>query len=286
MTKFDETQPIRDSGRATELPGEPAHDRRTTAGDAPAAMRQRRPLRRLAWPGAVAVGLAAAISGVLTLAPFGESDRGTPTANAESALVTATPDLPDHPPRPDQFVYTKSQSAAGIRETWLSADGTRDGLIVQYGGETELEVPRCGDSKTYTPAIDETGCCSPVPGHIYVLPTDAAGMLDYLKERSSDPGSAWLIGEEIRDIVAESYVRPESRAAVFEAATKVPGISVVEDAKDAIGRTGVGISFPKPDGENIREEILVFDPTTYAYLGSTFSAEVETAFVDEVRQRP
>ncbi|MEV0053807.1 CU044_5270 family protein [Saccharopolyspora shandongensis] len=282
MTKFDETQPIRDSGRATELPGEPARDRLATA---PAAMRQR-PLRRLAWPGAVAVGLTAAISGVLTLAPFGESDGGTLTANAESALTTAAPVLPDHPPRPDQFVYTKSQSAAGIRETWLSTDGTRDGLIVQYGGETELEVPRCGDSKTVTPASEEAGFCTPVPGHRYGLPTDAAEMLDYLKARSSDPNSAWLIGEEIRDIVAESYVRPESRAAVFEAATKVPGISVVEDAKDAIGRAGVGISFPKPDGENIRQEILVFAPTTYAYLGSTFSGQVETAFVDEVRQRP
>ncbi|MEV5542448.1 hypothetical protein AB0L13_37060 [Saccharopolyspora shandongensis] len=68
-----------------------------------------------------------------------------------------------------------------------------------------------------------------------------------------------------------------------EAAAKIPGITVVRDAKDPSGRPGNGISFPVPGPA---EEMLVFDPVTHAYIGSTFEAELELVIVDQAGQRP
>ncbi|WP_406172514.1 hypothetical protein [Streptomyces sp. NBC_00996] len=54
---------------------------------------------------------------------------------------------------------------------------------------------------------------------------------------------------------------PGLQAAAFEAVAKLPRIKIVDDEVDALGRHGIGISYPKmPFG-------LVFDRDTYAYLG-------------------
>ncbi|MDA3645847.1 CU044_5270 family protein [Saccharopolyspora indica] len=290
----DEMKLIKEFSGSAPLPDRnqlvPARNRLIVAaaeertGSAP-AMRSRG--RRWAWSTGLTVGLAAAISGVLVLTPAGEVGGGAPVANAEAAQVLrsaadAALKLPDAAPRPDQFVYLRSETPDGPREAWLSADGTREGVYVQ-GGENPGTVPACQGS-TYQDSIgtpQEAGNCTPEAGYRPGLPTEADAMLEYLKnpENAKDPN----VVSSIRRLATESYMRPESRAALFEAAAEIPGITVVPDAKDPSGRSGIGISFPSPDGT---PQLLIFDPTSYAFLGTENYAQLEVAFTDQPGHRP
>jgi hypothetical protein len=72
--------------------------------------------------------------------------------------------LPAAPPRPDQFVYTGSQTADGPREAWLSADGAHDGLIRQE--------PQPADGNTVTLVFDSAT-------HAFLGITDQSAVLDH-----------------------------------------------------------------------------------------------------------
>src|SRR5260370_575940 len=71
---------------------------------------------------------------------------------------------------------------------------------------------------------------------------------------------AW---SELLGCVGEALRPPTLRAAMFEAAAKIPGVSVVQGATDAAGRTGIAVS--KVVGP-FRYEVI-FIPLTYEYMG-------------------
>ncbi|RKT84073.1 hypothetical protein SAMN05421805_11952 [Saccharopolyspora antimicrobica] len=297
----DEMKLIKEFGDSTPLPDRrqllPARNRLVVAaaaeraGSAPA---KRSWGRRWAWPTGMTVGLAAAISGVLALAPAGEVGGGAPVASAEAAQVLhsaadAALKAPFTPPRPDQFVYMRAENVYGTHESWSSVDGTHDGRYAQYGEEPGTH-PGCRDGKAAVykgpePIPGEFESCTPDPRYIPDLPTDADAMLAYLKEpgHTRDPNSAYHMGEAVRHLISRQYMRPESRAALFEAAAKIPGITVVRDVADPSGRPGIGISFPSSDGT---PHMLIFDRDSYAFLGTEFEARMEYAIVDEVGQLP
>ncbi|MER7011028.1 CU044_5270 family protein [Saccharopolyspora sp. NPDC000359] len=243
--------------------------------------------RRLVWPTAVTVGLAATISGIFALTPVGEVGGQTPVANAEAAQVLqsaadAALQRPDTPPQPDQFIYLRSETLTGPREAWLSADGTREGLYVEGDGAPG-KLPGCSGSAYQespdTPA--DTGRCTPEPHYDPSLPSDPDEMMYYLQdpERARDPNAVGVI----RQLLTESYMRPEAMAALFEAAAKIPGVAVVPDAKDPSGRSGIGVSLPNPDGP---PEVLIFDRNSYAFLGTQNSAQLELYITDQPGHRP
>jgi hypothetical protein len=53
------------------------------------------------------------------------------------------------------------------------------------------------------------------------------------------------MGKDVLALTDEHYLRPQSRAALFEAATKVPGLKVVEHAVDGAGRSASRGRFPR-----------------------------------------
>jgi len=246
-----------------------------------AAARPKR--RRYLVSAAAAVGLAAAITGVVML-------DGPPSAQGEAVEVLrlaadATRALPDTPPRPDQFVYTKTQDGrGGIREVWLSSDGTRDGLIEQGG--TTMPLPACRDGEApvvkgadVVPGATEP--CDPHPAYQPDLPTDGAAMADYLRARNE--GNLNSMAKYVYGMVAESYVRPAVLAAVFEAVTRIDGLTVVEGVEDAAGRPGVGVRWTFDGSTNT----LVFDKDSHVFLGMSGTAAVlVSGVVDEVGERP
>jgi hypothetical protein len=239
--------------------------------------------RRYLVSAAAVVGLAAAITGVVTL-------DGSPSAQAEAVEVLrlaadATRTLPDTPPRPDQFVYTKTQDGTGgIRETWLSADGTHDGRIEQGG--TTMPLPACRDGVAPVVKGDDvvpgaTEPCGPHPAYQPDLPTDGAAMADYLRARND--GNLNSMAKDVYGMVAESYVRPAALAAVFEAVTRIDGLTVVEGVEDAAGRPGVGVRWTFDGSANT----LVFDAESHVFLGMSGAAAVlVSGVVDEVGARP
>lgn len=256
------------------------------------APRSRR--KRLFWGGAGVVGLAAAITAAIAIAPVEEV---APQAVADPVRVlteaaAAALLMPDVEPRPDQLIYTKTQNPDSVRETWLSVDGEHDGLVKQSQGDFPL--PGCVDGKAQVikgdqPLPGKFDECQPSPAYLRDLPTDADAMLAYLlKNHSGVKGDVNALGKDVANLADETYLRPAARAALFGAAAKVPGLSVIEGAKDGIGRLGIGITWPMPPGSSkeAKPMILVFDAKTGMYLGDRGTAVVTRGIVDKIGDRP
>ncbi|MFI5488764.1 CU044_5270 family protein [Micromonospora echinaurantiaca] len=257
----------------------------------------RRPARRLVLSGVAAAGLAAAIASVLVLVPD-QLGGSTPPARADATQVlrnaaAAALRVPDVDPRPDQFVYIRSQEGPELRESWMSVDGTRDGLIIETSaaGRTELVVPGCRNGRAVAlkgsrVVPGQTEPCTPAPAYRADLPTDAAAMRAFLTANASgEPGDANALGKDVLYYL-DGYLRPRTRAALYEAAATMPDLRTVPSAKDAAGRPGIGITWPSTNGPG--EIVLVFDPGTYTFLGvggpAGGSAVLAVAIVDRAGQ--
>lgn len=233
--------------------------------------------KRLLLSGATVVGLAAAITGVVA---FG--GVAPPEAEAVAFLHQAADvvrELPATPPRPDQFVYTRSETTDGAREAWLSADGEHDGMIRAEGMDTPL--PGCKDGRQRVMRGDYdmgmTEPCQVWPAYRR-LPADTAGMRAYLEGKPND------FDILLHFAIQEKYVSPRSMAALFEVMADFPGLEIVEDATDGAGRHGVGLTWAQPADQN--EVTLVFDQETHVFLGTEDTAIFVHAIVDAVGQRP
>ena len=296
---MDEMALLKEMGDDTPLSSTtdltPARNRlmTTIAADEPRVVR--RPRRRLVVSAAATVGLAAAITGVVALGGLETVGVAPQEASAAEILhqaADAVRTLPDTPPRPDQFIYTKTEysqadAAISLRETWLSADGTHDSLISQGGGTTPIPGCRNGQAAVVKgdepiPGVFEP--CTPNPAYRTDLPTDVAGMREYLgQDPDGAPGQQQNVAKLIHFAVAESYVPPASLAALFEAIADFPGLTVEENVQDGAGRTGIGVSWTR-DGETTT---LVFDRTTHAFLGfEGLEAVTVQAIVDTAGQQP
>lgn len=300
---MDELALLKELGDATPLPDAehlaPARARLMSAMTAvfeePAARVRRlppdRPRRRwrLWLPGLTAAGIAAAITGVVAFG--GQEPVSVPPAKTVAAEIlydaaAVARKLPDTPPRPDQFVYTRTQGPNGYeREAWLSADGTHDGLVMQMGDTIPLPGCRDGQSPVYKgpnpiPGMFEP--CVPYAAYDPDLPTDAAAMREYLMALPGSKDRTNSLGKNILELVGEKYVGPASLAALFEAVADLDGLTVEENAQDGAGRPGVGVSWTYTN-----KVTLVFDRDTHAFLGvAGADAIVQRAVVDIAGQRP
>ncbi|MCC8244125.1 CU044_5270 family protein [Saccharothrix luteola] len=311
---MDDLKVLRELGDETPLPDEAAlapARAALLAGIAergPVRLRKRR--SRYALVGASAIGLAAAVAATITLLPAGQpAPGGEAVATSTSAVVEPVTDPvrllafaaraaraePAVTPRPDQFVYTRSDTGTNggaPREIWLSVDGTRDGVLHDHG--ERIPLPGCQDGRAVVikgtevlPGMTEP--CEPLPAYRADLPTDVDGMLAYLDANASgEPGSVNARGKDVLALINESRMLPAARAALYEAAARVPGLAVVPDARDAAGRPGVGITWPVPSGSSPEAEpvVIVFDTETYELLGTNFHAITAQAVVDQAGQRP
>ncbi len=248
--------------------------------------------RRVFWGGVAAAGLAAAVAAVVVLPSAGPVVSPPPEPEPVRILHAAAAQaraLPDFVPRPDQFVYTRTRLEDGLEnETWASVDGTHDGLVFLYGHEASLAG--CRDGKRVqreSHGRTVTNRCVPHPAAPTDLPTDADAMLAHLHRSTYGEGDTLHdLGNEIIEL-AEGYLRPAVRAALFEAVAKVPGLVVHAGAKDAIGRTVVGITWDGRAEHGIgNQNEFLFDPVTFAYLGTGTGVVVSQGIVDAVRQRP
>ncbi|MFJ6675455.1 CU044_5270 family protein [Actinosynnema sp. NPDC091369] len=308
---MDDLQLLRELGDETPLPDHAALAPARAAFLAGVPVRLRRRRTRYTLVGASTIGLAAAVAATITLLPAtapapGGQAATTPTPTSTSAVEPVTDPVrllsfaaraaraePATTPRPDQFVYTRSgvdSNGGAPREIWLSVDGTRDGVLHDHG----LQIPMPGCENGLRDVIKGTQVlgsepCEPRPAYRSDLPTDVDGMLAYLDANASgEPGSVNSRGKDVLRLINESMLSPLTRAALYEAAARVPGLSVVPDARDAAGRPGLGITWPVPPGSSpdSKPVLIVFDAETYALLGTNFHSIEAQAVVDEPGRRP
>src|SRR5689334_10029964 len=291
---------------AGEPPAELRH--RVLAGArSPRRLRWRSPVpalgTRLAWRlGAVGAAAATAIAasvgaGLLAGAPAHVAEPAPPSpavrpVDAAQVLTLAALHIaeePALPARPDQFLFVESTvtyrlvpgraggPAMGPRATrsWLSVDGTRDGLIrsrplaVPSAAWQDERIPGCRDGR-FAPTLDRpkhTEPCTPNPAYRADLPTDPAAMRAYLYRPDADhtglPADQ-LAFERVAEVLSLSLGAPAVQAAVYRAAAEIPGTTISQPATDVAGRPGIAVA--RTD-TGIRTE-LIFDAGTYRYLGT------------------
>lgn len=286
--------------------------------EASAERGRRRVRRRRTLAGAVTTGVAAvaALAVGVTVAGTGSTTQ-RPTLTAAMVLHRAALAADDQPvPRDDQFTYYKIKDSGdgpsdrATIELWLSVDGSKNGLmIVHQGGHTRRETLRPGDSG---------GWDIPSYQDLTKLPTDPDKLLAYFVGKQSGTGYAckgkpteppqkatncqrtgakqeafyqmgWILDFE------GGLMPPDLGAAIYNAATKVPGVTVDRDAVDAAGRHGIGVGLVY---QGMGDE-WVFDPKTYELLGTDGyyvtttggksplnSAVLDAGVVDKVGQEP
>jgi hypothetical protein len=131
------------------------------------------------------------------------------------------------------------------------------------------------------------------------LPTNPHALLAmiYRIERGHGPGPDQEAFVTIGDLLRNTIAPPKVAAALYRAAALIPGVTLIPDATDAIGRHGVAVARigPGVDG-GIRDELifsratlqLIGERTVIARTGTTTGATaiIARAFVDHRGQIP
>ncbi|MET9652176.1 CU044_5270 family protein [Streptomyces sp. NPDC006460] len=274
----------------------------TDAATARPRTRYRRRLAFMAIPlAAGAMALALATGGVLdqhsTAGPgsamaSGPSARGTsatPAAVLLDRIATVAAAKPAPAVRDDQYVYIASTIAFSIqddgptspmrldklhkRQVWLSVDGSRPGLLREHGqsipvgtdtGEGAVVSEGGASAKPVTPDHTPT-LNNPTYRYLESLPTNPDTLLKkiYDETKGAGPGPDQEAFVTIGDLLREQLAPPKISAALYKAAAKIPGITVVNDAVDAAGRHGIAIARVH-EGERTE---WIFDKHTLEFLG-------------------
>jgi hypothetical protein len=238
----------------------------------------------------LATAAAALALALLAILPNG-APGGPQTAAARAldhiAVVAAL--QPTEPaPQPGQYVYTKSKSFGRMlwipgddhdnffttmpttREAWIGPDGS--GRIVTVEGAPTFPTPEdraaweaSGMSHFRGRRIDETF----KPGELHYLdlanlPTDPVELGTLIENRKIEGGSPgdWETFAIIGDLLRETYAPPELRSALYQLVADLPGVELLGDVKDPIGRDGVAVAYTHAGA---RAE-LIFDPNTSQLL--------------------
>jgi hypothetical protein len=282
----------------------------------PKRTRRRMTRFRIARRLAIAGGLAVALAAALLIAPTLPWWSGAPTISARAAQILKRAALTArHQPiltaRPSQFVFVETLEAGAeisvsrsghtsvtilrdLREAWLSVSGTRSGLLREQPRSSPLPGHPTGAWQTITLTGPQQ------PAYLSGLPTSADAMLGYLYRNSqgqNPPDQQAFI--TAGDLIRESYLRPASLAALFEAVAKIPGVMVVHGAVTVNGTRGIAVQRTF-QGDSYQ---LIFDPRTYAFIGERqvmvralpgikvgtvmdFTAVLRVAIVDHAGQQP
>jgi hypothetical protein len=111
------------------------------------------------------------------------------------------------------------------------------------------------------------------------LPSDADVIYEQFKEDaegdtplagvSFETHVTWSMFLHFSDVLREARATPEQRAAAYEALARVPGVVLVGETTDRLGRRGLAVGIDVVDNEPsgfLFRQVLVFDPATAGLL--------------------
>ncbi|MGW3078484.1 CU044_5270 family protein [Kitasatospora sp. NPDC001132] len=237
---------------------------------------------RLGWVALPALAGGLALGLVLVGVP---AERGADPSRPVAAVVLdraakAAEQQPAPAARGDQFVYVKSLDewarsageAPRTRELWRSVDGSRRDLLL-----LDRHLPNPGGS-------DEHGEAEPAPftgigsyAYVAALPTDPDALLDriHVDTAGHGPGPDEEAFRTVGDLLREQIAPPAVSAALYRAAAKIPGVTVIDSVTDAAGRPGIAVA--RLDGGGKAEVQWIFDRADYTFLGERTVAVTDGA---------
>jgi len=248
----------------------------------PAPQPPRRPGRR--WILAAAMVALVMVAGALLPRGAGGPVQSAAQVLRHLASVAAARTNPLVPPR--KFVYVRSEQLRRVsgedlstgaqwaalvrvtRQDWRAADGS--GRILTLAGRPrflsaadEAAWRRAGRPELAPPVSDERFPAGSYPTRdLSGLPLDPAKLRRIIERRSvveGPPGAAATFSI-VGMLLAEEAAPPKLRAALLEVAASLPGIEVIGQRDDPLGRASLALALT----EHGDRTVLYFDPTTSA----------------------
>ncbi|MFG2424152.1 CU044_5270 family protein [Streptomyces sp. NPDC048448] len=297
-----------------------AHIQRAESTTTTAPARPKTRGLRLPRPAFVLPVLALAVAGTVVAGTVlnggGSRSGGVATGPALTTLVGATttkglPQLLDqastaagretHPTvKPGQYVYIESKTANTFvrtvdnksslasyalhqRQIWQSPDGTKGWLIdPTVNRDSKGETLSLPDEQGNTP---KAGVGHPSYDFLARLTTDPDKLLKLIYKETKGQGNTpdQQAFTTIGDLLTESYPPAELYSALFKAAAKIPGVVLVNDAQDAVGRSGVAVA--RLDETSGARAEWIFDKKTHVFLGDR-TVQVKKVFEYGVAVKP
>jgi hypothetical protein len=246
---------------------------------------ERRCLRRRARRAVVAGALVAALVGVVVFQALPSPDTAPSAASAAPFLrhaaraVLTAPTFVEQSavvPQANQYVYSETEDPSGaLYQLWLSVDGNLPALHRYVSGTGGLIAPGMISNAACTLSQAESPGCVPEAGYLPDLPTSPSALLSYLDQigvtnaagspAANAPG--WIdndLAKGVMYLMQTCYLLPAQQSALFTLMSQTPGFTIMPNMVDAIGRVGVGVEW-NFEGDS---GALIFDPTTYALLGT------------------
>jgi hypothetical protein len=183
-----------------------------------------------------------------------------------------------------------------VRELWLG-DEPGDALLrernvgdLQFLSESERERWIQLDRPKLESKTPFSGILAGIPPHAWYegpldLPSDADAIYEQFEqdaeeqfesdaefEQPAEPFDAYVktaMFHHFSDVLREARATPEQRAAAYEALARVPGLTLVGEVTDRLGRPGVAVGLDVVDNEPsgfLYRYVLVFDPKTAELL--------------------
>ena len=161
-------------------------------------------------------------------------------------------------------------------ETWWAPDGS---------GEVRNRGTR-RDKYPYPPSGRYERDAFPIWLHgVPSLSTDPSALAAQLQEATYD----WEML-----LLETPYATPELRAAIFDVASGLDGVQVIEDERDPAGRPAVVLEWSERQNGDVSTWRTYFDPGTHQALAWTFDSSrggsawvlLESAIVDAVGEHP
>jgi hypothetical protein len=241
------------------------------------------------------VALVAAVAACLLVVDLvGTGSETGPSSAAAAALerlARIAANGPSLVPGPGQYLYVDSINdypaiAAGRtpssscttyatdhRQVWIGADGS--GLLRETTGPTR-----------FTSAADRALCLAMKPSPLtpsgtsnlwfaadcfqlgptndmQALSTDPRTLLAQMRRIDGGPSTAAEDFVHVGDFLRETDASPALRAALYRAAALIPGVHLLGQVHDHIGRLGVGVAY---EAHGARHE-LIFNPRTSELMG-------------------
>lgn len=256
------------------------------------------------WRVAVGGVAAALLAGGLLVVQAVESPSGA-SAQAAAALQSAAraaAEQPHVPPRPDQFMYVRTEASWSstvsadllpdgavtylepqLYEAWISVDGAQQGLVrktfeapVFLSPEDEEALAAAGIGVPAAGRVDEIPLApqpaseiTSLPGsyaYLETLPTDADELFDLIRAQAQGKGQSLeqQMLDEVASLLRFTIAPPAVREALYEVASRINGVEIVEQTPDFSGRQGTTVAVST---NGLRWE-LIFDPDTAELLGT------------------
>jgi hypothetical protein len=187
---------------------------------------------------------------------------------------------------PEAFLDCCEVLVPHVRELWLGdepgdallrernvgdlrflSDGERERWIQLGRPELEAKTPFSGILADIPPRAWYDGPLD--------LPNDADAIYDQLEQTAEgdtrergvpfDVHVRTAMFHHFSDVLREARATPEQRAAAYEALARVPGLTLVGEVTDRLGRPGIAVGLDVVDNEPsgfLYRYVLVFDPKT------------------------